>query len=103
MAAAFAPGADRPAVRFDQPARDRQPEPQPANCFTDRTSPCSNAVKSLGSTAASMPAPVSITSTRIRPSAASLERTMIVPSGGVNLIALLIRFQKICCSRVPSP
>ena len=33
MSPAIAAGADRPAVRFDQPPRDRQPEPQTGELF----------------------------------------------------------------------
>src|SRR5947207_12554314 len=72
------------------------PRPSPPNCVRP---PCSKALNSFGNDYGSIAMPVSAISTHNLSDESLLVLIVICPFGGVNFTALLIKFQKICCSR----
>ncbi len=86
------------SIRFLQIARPR-PRPECPRCAA--LSACQKWLKTNGSCASAMPAPVSATSMRTRDSA-RVSVTCTWPPRGVNFSALDSRFHTTCCTRAAS-
>ena len=71
------------------------PSPRPPNCRVMVRPPCSNASNILSAASGSTPMPESLTLMRTCP-ASRLQRSLTYPPSGVNLTALVSRFQTTC-------
>jgi len=86
----------------DDGLRNRQPQPKPSKAVVIN-GPCSNGRKIRSMFSVEMPIPVSFISTTMESGSGLKVRTLICPSGGVNLMAFFKRLQKTCWSRPGSP
>ncbi len=84
------------------PVEVGQPTPSPPACRVADESACVKRSKARGKNSGEMPCPLSCTVSRAS-SPDACTATSIAPPRGVNLIALAIKCQAICRSRVGSP